>query len=93
VYPVEEANAEPRFLAPAAQRTPLQRKHPISKHSQTLEVSWYRVAVEVALDDRPEPPSGLGHGIVHAHTKLLLEFTKRGSYALADRRAPHHEAP
>ena len=60
---------------------------------QTREVSWYRVVVEVALHDRLEPLSGLGHGIVHALAELLLNLSQLGSHALADRGAPHHESP
>jgi len=83
---------DPVFLAPAAKSTPPMRQHPIPKHPQTLEVSWYRVVVEVASDDRLEPLSGLRHGIVHALAKLLLNLSQFGTHALADRRAPYHEA-
>ena len=81
------------FLAPAANSTPPEREHPIPEHSQTREVSWYRLVVEVALHDRLEPLSGLGHGIVHALAELLLNLSQLGSHALADRGAPHHESP
>ena len=81
------------FVAPATNGTPPESKHPIAKHAQTLEVSRYRVVVEVALDDRMEPLSGLGHGIVHALMELLLNLSQLGSHALADCRAPHHESP
>src|SRR5260370_12553277 len=84
---------DPVFVAPATNGTPPESKHPIAEHAQTLEVSRYRVVVEVALDDRLEPLSGLGHGIVHALTELLLNLSQLGSPALADRRAPHTEAP
>ena len=96
---VEEAIAEPIlkearpvgpvFLAPSANGTPPESKRPIAEHSQTREVSRYRVVVKVALDDRLEPLSGLGHGIVHALAQLLLNLSQLGSHALADRRAPH----
>jgi len=81
------------FLTPAANSTPPERDHPIPEHSQTREVSWYRVVVEVALHDRLKPLSGLGHGIVHALAELLLHLSQFGSHALADRGAPHHESP
>ena len=77
------------FLATASKSTPPEHKHPIAEHAQTREVSRYRVVVEVALDDRLEPLSGLGHGIVHALAELLLNLSQLGSHALADRRAPH----
>ena len=83
----------PAFLTPTAKSTPPERKHPIPKHTQTLEVSRHRVVVEVALYDRLEPLSGLGHGIVHALAELLLNLPQLGSHALADRGAPHHESP
>ena len=60
------------FLATASKRTPPEHKHPIPKHPQARKVSWHRIVVEVALYDRLEPSAGLGHGIVHALTKLLL---------------------
>jgi len=84
---------DPALLTPTANGTPPERKHPIPKHTQTREVSGYRVVVEVALYDRLEPLSGLGHGIVHALTELLLNLSQLGSHALADRGAPHHESP
>ena len=94
--PSQNKNARPRdpvLLAPTANGTPPKRKHPIPKHAQTREVSRYRVVVEVALYDRLEPLSGLGHGIVHALAKLLLHLSQLGSHALADGRAPHCESP
>jgi hypothetical protein len=92
----QNKNARPRdpvFLAPTANGMPPKRKHPIPKHAQTREVSWYRVVVEVALYDRLEPLSGLGHGIVHALAELLLNLSQLGSHALADRGAPYHKSP
>jgi hypothetical protein len=58
----EARPVDPVFLAPSANGTPPESKHPIAEHAQTREVSWYRVVVEVALDDRLEPLSGLGTG-------------------------------
>ena len=84
---------DPAFLAPAANGTPPERKHPIAEYTQALEVSWYRVVVEVALYDRLEPLSGLVHRIMHALAELLLDLTQLGSHTLADRGAPHHESP
>ena len=84
---------DPAFLSPAAYSTPPERGHPIPKHSQAREVTWYRVVVEIALHDRLEPSSGLRHGIVHAPAELLLNLAQFGSHALADRGAPYHESP
>jgi hypothetical protein len=89
----EARPVDPAFLAPSAKSTPPECKHPIPKHPQTRQVSWYRVVVEVALNDRLEPLSGLGHGIVHALAELLLNLSQLSSHALADRGAPHHESP
>ena len=77
----EARPVDPVFLAPAANGTPPKSKHPIAEHPQTLEVPRYRVVVEVALDDRLEPLSGLGHGIVHALAELLLNLSQLGSHA------------
>src|ERR1700681_3776834 len=81
------------FLAPSANSTPPEREHPFPKHPQTRQVSRYRVVVEVALHDRLEPVSGVGHGIVHTLTELLLNLSQLSSHALADRSAPHHVSP
>jgi len=89
----EARPVDPVFLAPSANGTPPESKHPIAEHAQTREVSRYRVVVEVALDDRLEPLSDWGHGIVPALTESLLNLSQLGSQALADRRAPHHESP
>src|SRR5271165_950046 len=37
--------------------------------------------------------AGLGHGIMHALAKLLLDFKQLLPHPLADRRAPHREVP
>lgn len=79
---------DPVFLAPTTKSSPPQRKHSIPKHPQTLEVSWYRVVVEVALDDRLKPSPGPRHGIVHTLPKLLLNLSQLASHAFADRLAP-----
>src|SRR5260370_4621914 len=92
----QNKNARPRdpvFLAPTANSTPPKHRHSIPKHAQTREVSRYRVVVEVALYDRLEPLSGLGHGIVHAPAELLLNLSQLGSHALVDRGAPYHKSP
>src|ERR1022692_4487338 len=84
---------DPAWLAPATNSSPPERQHLIPKPTQTREVTRYRVVVEVALHDRLEPLSGLGHGIVHALAELLLNLSQLGSHALADRGTPHHESP
>ena len=91
----QDEDARPRdpvFLTPAAKSTPPQHKHSIPKNPQALEVSWYRVVVEVALDDRLKPSSGSGHGIVHTLAQLLLDLSQLASHTFADRGAPYREA-
>ena len=80
-------------LTSATQGAPPERYHSVSKDTQASKVSRYRVVVEVALYDRPEPFPGLGHGIVHALTKLLPNLSQLPLHALALGRAPHHESP
>src|SRR3989442_14473931 len=82
---------DPVFLAPTANGTPPEFKHPIPKHTQTREVSRYGVVVEVVLYDRLEPLSGLGHEIVHALAEFLLNLSQLGSHALAARGVREHE--
>src|SRR3989442_3895232 len=84
---------DPVFVTPTANGTPPVCKHPIPKHTQTREVSRYRVVVEVTLYDRLEPLSGLRHGIVHALAELLLNPSQLGSHPPAAHGAPHHESP
>src|SRR5215469_12250911 len=81
------------FLTSATQGAPPERYHSVSQDTQAGKVSRYRVLVEVALYDRPEPFSGLGHGIVHALTELLPNLSQLPSQALADGLAPYHESP
>jgi hypothetical protein len=52
----EARPVDPVFLAPSANGTPPESKHPIAEHSQAREVARHRVVVEVPLDDRLEPP-------------------------------------
>ena len=56
-----------------------------------LSRSWDRVVVEVALYDRLEPFPGLWHGIMHAHSELLLDLPQLRLQALADRHASYRE--
>jgi hypothetical protein len=92
----QRQHAGPRVpipLAAATQSVPPQSQQPFSEDRKTVEVSWYRVVVEVALYDRSEPYSRLRHRIVHAPMELLLELPQFGPPALADRFASHGEAP
>src|ERR1700724_603471 len=81
------------LLASAAKCMPPEHKHPMPEHPQAIEVSWYRVVVEVTLHDRLEPLTGLTHGIVHTLTELLLNLSQLRTHAFADRLAPHRKPP
>src|SRR5260370_11695729 len=77
-----------RCLAASAKSTPPERKHSIPKHPRLARFPGCRAVVEVALHDRLEPSSGLGHRIAHAVAELLLDRSQLSSHALADRCAP-----
>ena len=81
------------LLAPATQSAPPQCQQSLSEHRKTVEVSWYRIVVEVTLHDRSEPLSRLSYRIMHASMKLLLKLPQFAPHALADRFASHGEAP
>ena len=81
------------LLAPATHPAPPLCQQPLSEHRETVEVSWYRIVVEVTPDDRLEPFPRLSYGIVHASMKLLLKLPQFAPHALADRFASHGEAP
>ena len=63
-----------RALGSAAKCMSPMPEYPLPEHAQTVEVSGYRIVVEVALHNRLEPWPGLTHGIVHSHTELLLNL-------------------
>ncbi len=67
--------------------------HLRAERVETVEVSRYRVVVEVSLHDRSEPCTGLRHGIVHALAELQLYLLQFGPHALADRHTPHGVRP
>ena len=77
------------LLAPMDQHAPPEPDHPIAECGQAVDVSRYRVVVEVALHDRPEPLARLRHRIMPARAELLLEFLQLRPQALADRLALH----
>ena len=79
------------LLAPATQSAPPQCQQSLSKHREAVEVSWYRIVVEVTLHDRSEPFPRLSYGIMHASMKLLLKLPQFALHALADRFASHGE--
>jgi hypothetical protein len=81
------------LLAPMDQHRPPEPNHPIAECGQTVGVSGYRVVVEVALDDQPEPLAGLRYRFMHSSAELLLDFQQLGPHSFADRFALHGIAP
>jgi hypothetical protein len=65
----------------------------IPEYAETVEVPWYRIVVEVALHNRPEPFAGLAHRIVHTPAELLLNLSQLRPHAFANRFASHGEPP
>jgi hypothetical protein len=80
-------------LAAIPQGPSPESRHPLPKYPQAVEVSRYRVVVEVALHDRLEPLSRLRHRVVHPLAELLLDWFQLGSHAFAYRLALHGEVP
>jgi hypothetical protein len=69
-----------------------QPEQPDAKGPQAVEVPRYRMVVEVALHDRPEPLARLRHRIVPKPPELLLDFLQLPPQALADRLTFHGKA-
>jgi hypothetical protein len=69
-------------------RTP-QPSQPSPKHPQAAEVPGYRMVVEVALHDRPEPLPRGGDRFVPTPPKLLLDLLQLPPQALRDGPALH----
>ena len=77
--PLVQSGPVGRTLLPAtAQGPPPEARHPIPKDPQAVQISRYRMVVEVALYDRPEPFAGLRHRIVHPPSELLLDLLQLG---------------
>src|SRR5207253_6665005 len=53
-------------LAPMDQDGPPEPDNPIAKHGEVIDVSRYRVVVEVAFHDRPEPLASRRDRLMHA---------------------------
>jgi len=53
-------------LAPEDQYVSPEPSHPIAKNRQAVDISRYRMVVEVTLHDRAKPCAGLRHRIMHA---------------------------
>ena len=90
---VQAGPVGPPFPAAAEKYSPPESRHPVAKYMKALDIARHRVVVEVALNDRLQPFTGLGHAIVHALAELLLNLSQLAPHALADRLAPHREVP
>ena len=66
---------------------------PSPEGEQAVEVPGYRIIVEVALHDRPEPLARERHRLVPALPELRLEFLQLLPQALADGLALHGKVP
>ena len=84
---------EAMALAALAQLGSPQPGQPVAKESQAVEVSRYRMIVEVALHDRPEPFARVRNRIMPTLPELLLKFLQLPPQALADRLPLHGKLP
>ena len=90
---VEASPVGPAFPTAAEKHSPPESRHPVAKYIKALHIARHRVVIEVALNDRLQPFTGLGHRIVHALAELLLDLSQLAPHALANRPAPHREVP
>jgi hypothetical protein len=81
------------LLTPMNQHGPPEPDHPIAECGQTVSVSWHRMVVEVALNDRPEPFAVVHNWFMHPPAQRLLDFQQLRPQPLADRFAFHCIAP
>src|ERR1035437_3470912 len=91
--PMQSIPVEAVALAALAQLSSPQPGQPVPKDPQAVEVSRYRVIVEVALHDRPEPLAGVRNRSMPTLAELLLKFPQLPPQALADRFAFHGKLP
>jgi hypothetical protein len=80
-------------LASREQDASPEPNYPIAKSTQAVDVSWYRMVVEVTLHDRAEPCTGLRYRVVHPPTQLLLDLKQLCAHPFADRFALECEVP
>jgi hypothetical protein len=78
-------------LPSTAYCVPPESPDPIPKRSQPFAISRYRMVVEVALDDRPQPLPGLRYRRVHPNPQLLLDCLQLGPHSFAHRLATYRE--
>ena len=88
--PARDQRPEPRpshaaSLTPSPQRAVPAPNDLRPKAVQTIQIAGYRVVVEVALYDRPQPLPDLRHWLVPAAAKLLLQLFELGAESFLDR--------
>src|SRR5208282_312548 len=88
--PTTDQQQEPRpghpvMLAPPPERTVPTPDHLSPKAVQTIHIAGHCMIVEVALYDGLQPPPNLGHWLVPAPPKLLLQLTELGRESLTNR--------
>ena len=89
------AEAVPReamTLAPAAKRAKPVPRHLCSKGFNALEITWNSIIVQKPLDNRTEPLTHLGDGIVESAPELELHFLKLATKPLGYRLSLDREA-
>jgi hypothetical protein len=74
---VHSGPREPMPLTATKESPPTESSHPFPKDPEAIEVSRYRVVVEVASHDRLEPLARLCHRVVHTPAKLLLDLLQQ----------------
>src|SRR6516164_1021373 len=75
----------PISLAPPPQRTVPAPDHLSPKAVQTIHIAGHCMIVEVALYDRLQPLPDLGHWLMPASPKLLLQLIELGRESFTDR--------
>ena len=81
------APSHPATLAPTAERTIPTPDDFVTECLKTIKVAGNCVIVEIALNDRPQPPPDLCDGLVPPSPKLLLQLSQFRRESLVDRLA------
>ncbi len=79
-------------MAPAAKRAKPVPRHLCSKGFNALEITWNSIIVQKPLDNRTEPLTHLGDGIVESAPELELHFLKLATKPLGYRLSLDREA-
>ena len=68
------------FVTATQQALPPQALDGTGEAFHRVQVPWYRVVVVVPLHDSTEPPTCLGHGVVHPLPEVDLDLRKLRSH-------------